>query len=271
MALVRYTVLGASGFVGGRLHAALLRDGAEVYAPARGDADIFTRDLGCVFYCIGLTADYAARPAATVEAHAGLFARLIEQGRFARIVYLSSTRLYDDSAGDVGETGAALRLDPRNPRHLYDLSKALGENLCLTATNGRGCVARLSGVFDTQAGAPGFLSQWLQRAAQERAFTLDSGGAYLRDYIHVDDVLRALRKLADVEPGALWNVASGETLSNAEIASLFNARGWRVDFAKEAAAQRLPRCDVAPLLAHGVAPRSPRALIAEWLDRIASP
>lgn len=265
------TVLGAGGFIGSRLTAALLRDGASVTAPARDDPAIFTRDLGRVFYCIGQTADYAANPAATVEAHAGLLARLLSQARFEHIIYLSSTRLYDDAISEAGAADSVLQLDPRKPRHLYDLSKALGENLCLTAANGRGSVARLSGVFDTAPGSPGFLSHWLQRARRERAFTLPSAGETLRDYIHVDDVVAALRKMAGLAPRAIWNIASGEALSNADIAALFNARGWRMDFTKDAAPQHLPRCDISPMIAHGVTPRSPRALIANWLDGINPP
>ena len=34
----------------------------DVYAPAKGDPELLERDLGTVFYCAGLTADYDRRP-----------------------------------------------------------------------------------------------------------------------------------------------------------------------------------------------------------------
>ena len=53
-----YTVIGASGFIGGRLVQALRAQGAEVHAPTRSDPELFARDLGRVFYCAGLTGDW---------------------------------------------------------------------------------------------------------------------------------------------------------------------------------------------------------------------
>ena len=58
----RATVVGAAGFVGARLAARLQADGWQVFAPAKRDPDLFRRELGALFYCAGLTADYDARP-----------------------------------------------------------------------------------------------------------------------------------------------------------------------------------------------------------------
>ena len=75
------TILGATGFVGRRLQARLTAEGWDVYAPAKGDKSLFGRDMGVVFYCAGLTADYDLRPFDTVEAHATLVSELIQAGR----------------------------------------------------------------------------------------------------------------------------------------------------------------------------------------------
>lgn len=261
-----HTVLGARGFVGSRLVARLQAEGREVYAPARGDAAIFERPLGAVFYCVGMTADYERDPAATVEAHAGLLSRLIAQGRFSRILYLSSTRLYDSLGVGPAQTQAPLVVDPRNPRSLYDLTKGLGENLALACSQGRGAVARLSGVFDWNDGAPGFLSQILQRSARDRMFTLDSAPGLTRDYIHLDDCVRALVAIMDSQACDIFNVASGENVSNGEIAEVFNARGWRIAFTRSGGESPLPVCDVAPLAALGFQPRRTREIIERWIE-----
>jgi len=260
-----YTVIGASGFVGARLVAALRQDGHDVYAPRRGDPDVFARELGQVIYCAGLTADYAARPFDTVEAHVSLLARLLQDASFSHLIYLSSTRLYDSSGVASGREDQSLILDPANPRHLYDLSKALGENLCLTVAGDRTAIARLACVFDWSPGAPGFLSEWLQRAANEKSMSLDSASGFVRDYIHLDDVVAALRAMTDGGVTGIVNLASGENVSNAELSEVFKRCGWSVSLARETPRQKAPLCDVKRLKAIWKAPRRVREVVENYL------
>ncbi|HEX2558682.1 NAD-dependent epimerase/dehydratase family protein, partial [Phenylobacterium sp.] len=142
--MTQATILGAAGFVGSRLRRRLEGRGIAPFCPRKADPAVFEQDLGVVYDCAGLTADYAARPFDTVEAHATLVARLAERARFDRLIVLSSTRLYDSSSAELAHEDDALILRPAEPRHIYDLSKALGENVALTQTAGRGAVARLS-------------------------------------------------------------------------------------------------------------------------------
>ncbi len=180
---------------------------------------------------------------------------IIKVGRFERLVYLSSTRLYDSQTkNSVAETEPLL-IDPSDPRRIYDLSKALGENLTVTRTGGRGVAARLANVYDWEAGAPGFLSEWLIRAASERDLRLDSSPNVVRDYIHLDDVVTALIELADKRATGIVNVASGELISNAEIADLFETAGWKVSFTGAASAAPPPNVKIWRLEALGVRPR----------------
>lgn len=260
-----YTVLGASGFVGSRLVASLRMAGHEVYAPGRGDEALFTHVLGQVFYCAGLTADYAVRPFDTIEAHVTLLARVLREAKFSHLVYLSSTRLYDSLGASGGQEQQSLMLDPANARHLYDLSKALGENLCLTVAGDRAAVARLACVFDWSPGAPGYLSEWLQRAACEKTFCLDSATGFVRDYIHLDDVVAALRAISDAAAGGIINVASGENISNAELADVFNLCGWSVALNRDIPRQQAPLCDVQRLTALWQSPRPVRAVVESYL------
>lgn len=260
------TIVGAGGFVGRRLHARLEGEGWRVSAPAKGDPGLFDRDLGVVFYCAGLTADYDARPFDTVEAHASLVSEIARAGRFERLVYLSSTRLYDGQAkAEVGED-EPLVFDPRDPRRVYDLSKALGENLTLCRTGGRGAVARLANVYDWEPGAPGFLSEWLVRAASERAFTLPSSPHIRRDYIHLDDVVAALVAMASGEPAGIVNVASGELVSNGEIAGVFRQAGWDVAFSGDADPPPPPNARADRLRALGVEPRPVKDVVRGYLE-----
>ncbi|WP_423199198.1 MULTISPECIES: NAD-dependent epimerase/dehydratase family protein [unclassified Cupriavidus] len=265
---MRCTVIGGAGFVGSRLADTLRRAGHEVWVPARGDRALFTRDLGHVYYCAGLTADYAARPYDTVAAHVTLLADVLRADRYEHLVYLSSTRLYDTSVLDIGIESAALTLQPANPRALYDFSKGLGENLCLTVAAGRTAVARLSCVFDWTPGAPGFLSEWLVRAASERAFRLESDSGYVRDYIHLDDVVRALMTISTRRAGGIFNVASGENVSNGELVEVFAQAGWDITLTRKSPVQRAAICSTDALRALDVVPRPVRDAVASHLEGI---
>ena len=262
----RATIVGAAGFVGRRLSARLRRDGWDVAAPVKDDPDLLKRDLGVVFYCAGLTADYDQRPFDTVEAHATLVSRLIEAGRFERIVYLSSTRLYDGRAETEVSEAAPLVFDPTDPRRTYDLSKALGENLVVTRSGGRGAVARLSNVFHWEAGSPGFLSEWLARARDERAFTLASSPYVVRDYIHLDDVVEGLLAIARADQPLIFNVASGALVTNGRIAEVFEACGWRVAFSSEARPAPPPNSRIERLKTLGVEPRAVEDVVRVYLE-----
>lgn len=263
-----YTVIGGGGFVGSRLALFLRAAGHAVFVPLRDDPRLFTQPLGRVLYCAGLTADFAARPFDTVQAHVSLLARVLQKSDFVHLVYLSSTRLYDslgENHGNLAEESLPLLLDVDEPRHLYDLSKALGENLCLTTAGNRAAVARLSNVYDWQKDAPGFLSVWLQRASVQKSLELDSAGGVVRDYIHLDDVVAALYALSAQCATGVVNVASGENISNDEIAGIFRDLGWSITLRRQSALQRPARCAVERLAALGVQPRAVRDVLRECL------
>jgi len=254
--------------VGARLATKLAADGWETHAPEKGASDLLTRDLGVVFYCAGLTADYDARPFDTVEAHASLFSRLIEAGRFERIIYLSSTRLYDGLPKAEVEETEPLSFDPTDPRRVYDLSKALGENLAMTRAGGRGRVARLANVYGWEPGAPGFLSEWLIRARSEKDLRLESSPQVARDYIHLDDVVEALVAIAASQEPAIFNVASGELVTNGDIAEVFRTAGWSVDFAGDANPAPPPNAAIERLKALGVTPRPVKDVVRGYLESL---
>jgi UDP-glucose 4-epimerase len=263
------TVVGAAGFVGSRLAASLRTQGREVWTPAKGDPALFEHDLGCVFYCAGLTADYDARPFDTVAAHASTLSELIRADRFERLVYCSSTRLYDGQRKAEAHEAEPLVFDPADPRRVYDLSKALGENLTLARTGGRGTVARLSNVYDWSDGAPGFLSEWLIKARTHRDLALESSPNIARDYIHLDDTVSALMALGDRGHG-IYNVAAGRLSTNADIARVFEAAGWWVKFTGDANPPPPPNASADRLAGLGVVARPVEDVVAAYLEGLAA-
>ena len=234
----RFTVVGAAGFVGSRLCATLRARGAQVWAPARDESWPWHGPLGHVIYCAGLTADYLARPFDTVRAHVSHLAEVLQhglqQGAIDSLVYLSSTRLYDGLGDGLAHEDAVLPMAPANPRHLYDLSKGLGESLCHVAGQGRARVARLACVYEGPGDADGFLPALLRQVqAARRAGTgvvaVDSSPYFARDYVHVDDVIEALIRIALRGREPVYNLASGANVSNAELFAYLEQRsGCRI-------------------------------------------
>lgn len=219
---MRATVIGGQGFIGRALKKHLENQGREVWVPVKDDPQLFERDLGKVFYCAGLTADYLQRPFDTVTAHVNLLSQVLYRATWSHLVYLSSTRVYDGLSGavDVVDETADLSVNPNNPRHLYDLSKLMGESLCLQTT--RASIARLSCVYCDERDEDGFLPSLLKRALgnASKELVVDSSPHYARDYVHLTDVINALIAISDEGKSIIYNVASGQNVSNKDIFSV---------------------------------------------------
>jgi nucleoside-diphosphate-sugar epimerase len=214
--LARFTVLGGAGFVGSRLAAHLRALGHACDVPARGDANVFSRPLGHVVYAIGLTSDFRTRPLDTVEAHVCVLRQLLATGRFESLTYLSSTRVY---AGGTDTTEAAtLRVNPNDPSDLYNLSKLMGESMCLHGGRRHVKVARLSNIVGVRDTADSFLEQLLREGLRTGRVELHTSLASRKDYLFIDDAVALLARIALATQDGIFNVAGGTGTSNQQIA-----------------------------------------------------
>lgn len=213
--IMRYTVIGAQGFIGGLLAGELSRRGEEVFVPCR-DESLNGIDLGIVYYCIGLTADFRSRLHDTVNAHVCVLNEMLDNARFTRLVYLSSTRVYSGLTGWVDES-ARLIVNPNDPSDVYNLSKLMGEAACLHS--GRpACVARLSNVVGHDFKSSNFLFDLIREACDDQVIHLRSAPESAKDYIMAQDVVEALISLAKhPDPRSIYNLASGQSLHNKTI------------------------------------------------------
>lgn len=106
-------------------------------------------------------------------------------------------------AGTVTETGIPTRLPvdeshPDNPITIYDLHKFMAENyLKYYADQGivSGAILRLANVYGpgpkSSSADRGILNIMIQKALQGEDLTLYGKGNYLRDYIFIEDLVRA--------------------------------------------------------------------------------
>ena len=248
---MRFTILGGSGFIGSHLAAHLRSAGHDCQVPLREDVATLGGALGHVVYCIGLTADFRSRPFDTVEAHAGLLGRVLRRVRCESFLYLSSTRLYGPG-GEAVET-AFPTVDPAD---VYNTSKLAGEALCLAAGRPGVRVARLSNVYGGDGRSGSFLDNVLTGAALSGSVHLYSALGSEKDYIHVDDAVAALARIALEGRERLYNVASGSNVGNRAIVERL---GCPVSVEQGAPTLRMPPVSVARL--QGEFPFAPRRLL----------
>ena len=234
-----FTVLGGRGFIGSHLVRHLRGRGHKVWVPQRDDPAVFERELGHVVYAIGLTADFRSRPLATAEAHVGVLRRLLEAGRFESLTYLSSTRVYAGAAST--SESATLRVDPNAPGDLYNLSKLLGEALCLHCGHPGMKVARLANIVGARpagedgAGAASFIDALIDAGKRTGHVRLQTSLASAKDYLGIDVAVDLLARIALSPHTGIFNVASGCSVSNAEIKRLIEREtGWGVTVAPDA-------------------------------------
>jgi nucleoside-diphosphate-sugar epimerase len=238
---MRFTVLGARGYVGSYLVPALEARGAEVLALGRGD-DLSGRDLGHVVYAVAVTNDSRERVDEAVRANVCLLLDVL-RARYASFLYLSTAQVY--FGADRSSEDSPVRVDPRDPYDVYRASKVMGELICLASPRPEVRVARLSAVYGERLSPRSFLAGVVQQAVERGHVELRTSLDSDRDFVHVTDVARVLPEIALRGRARLYNVASGRSTGNAEIAeALRRETGCSVSVAAGAVHSSYPTVDV---------------------------
>jgi nucleoside-diphosphate-sugar epimerase len=252
---MKFTVLGASGHIGGRLRSFLEQRDHEVYAPPRDDPHIYSRDLGHAIYCIGVTADFRRKPFETIAAHVTVLAEVLRRASFDSLLYLSSTRVYLDALST--DESADCRVNSSRPDDFYNLTKLAGEALCFACGRKNVRVARLSNVFSVDAESENFLTELVRDALQAKQLTVRTSLDSAKDYIAMADVLELLTRIAVAGTQSLYNVASGANISNrALVERLAGLTGCQVTVAPGAPVVVFPPISIARIKQEFFSPAS---------------
>jgi nucleoside-diphosphate-sugar epimerase len=210
----QFTVFGSNGLIGRKLCAQISADGHEVIGLGRNDP-LPQTPLGQIIYAVGITADFRQRPFDTIAAHVSFLSEILQGADFQSFLYLSSTRVYGDSA-DTRED-AAIACRPTDPDHLYNLSKLAGESLTLHCGRPGTRVARLSNVVAPGCTSPNFLDSIVRDAVERRHVTLHSHPESSKDYVCLDDVVQVLPRISISGSQRIYNVAGGVALTHRQV------------------------------------------------------
>lgn len=266
----QFTVLGATGVIGQALVSHLRRAGHKVWAPTRHDPDIWNRPLGHVIYAIGVTADFRSRPLDTVEAHVCQLRKCLQSARFESLLYLSSTRVYAGCPdGSRAIESAPLMVSPHQPSDLYNLSKLMGESLCLQAGIPGVRIARLSNVVGGQdEETENFIPSILREARSGRVL-LRSHPDSAKDYIHINDVVHLLSAISMQGTHTSYNVASGRQLTHEQwLSALSELTRCRVEIQPQAPLLSFPAIDISRIQSEfEFSPQNPLEALPDYLTR----
>ncbi len=260
--MTRFTVFGASGFIGRHLVTALKTAGHDVATPARDAAIVHNHDYGHVIYAIGLTGDFRQRPHDVVQAHVTRASDILQQAQMSSFLYLSTTRIYRGlAAGLIAHEDTPLPLTP-SLDSTYDYSKLLGEALCLADTRKTVRVARLSNVYGHGMSDALFLGSLMRDITASGHVTINDHPLSAKDYIDIDSVVAALIAIAAHGTERIYNIARGINTTNQAIADAINACGKQANFSGATPTPRVfPTIDTTRLRTLKVA--QPRNIIAD--------
>lgn len=139
-----------------------------------------------------------------------------------KVIFASTSAIYENSKNKYGFTED----EPTEPTLFYSLSKKMAEDVCRSYRQNYGMdivVFRFFNVFgpnqDLTRQSPPLVNYVTREFAYGRKPVLHSDGKQSRDYIHIDDVLKAVEQAIETnfEDEYTFNLCSGTTINVNEI------------------------------------------------------
>ena len=215
------TILGSSGYIGSSLLNRFNQKRISVFTPKRDDFYL-NHDLGDVIYCIGMTADFRFKPFETVESHVIKLNNILQNGKFDSLTYLSSSRVYLNSSRNEVDENSDILVSINDPDSLYNLTKLTGERICLSS--GRNTkIIRLSNIYGDNCDSPNFIFELIKKIKEKKFIELYTTPNSSKDYLSIDLAIEFIIKIALGKSNGIFNLASGNNISNIEILEMLNA------------------------------------------------
>jgi nucleoside-diphosphate-sugar epimerase len=124
--------------------------------------------------------------------------------------YISTGFVYGNDILDAKET------DPCDPKGFYSITKRTAEQLLVSfceTFNVKYRIIRSASIYGhdkTQSNTKNVLGHMVNLLKEDKPITLYDNGEYYRDYMHVEDVSRAIRTVMDKgELNSIYNIGAG--------------------------------------------------------------
>ena len=213
--MARFTVLGASGFLGGTLATRLAADGHEVFRPSRTELhSLSDRDLGHVFYSLN-TKDARIDAYGAFQSHVAYLAQILRFSVFSSLTYVSSTRIY--LGAQCSHEQSELKILPHDDNAIFNAMKLAAEQLCFAIDNPAIRVVRLSNLIGFAPNGISLIPVLIKDALQKGKMHLTISPQSSKDYIAIEDALGLLPRIALEGRLRCYNVASGANVTLGEI------------------------------------------------------
>lgn len=240
---MEFTIFGSQGFIGSNTLKSLKNQGIDCNTPDIDDQKIFDKPLGHVIYAIGITSDFRERPLDTVESHVCLLHDLFKKSQFDSFLYLSSTRIYSGLSST--DEGNSLLVNPTRFGDIYNISKIMGESLCMACNNKNVKIVRLSNVIGNNFDSNDFLFSIIRDAVTAKKVILHTTPESEKDYVHVDDVVKMLPEISLHGKYKIYNIASGKNIKVSEIMDeIKKLTNCDIHFAPDAQYQSFPEINI---------------------------
>lgn len=186
----------------------------------------------------------------------------------SKIIFASTSAIYENNQGRDGFAES----EPAEPTLFYSLSKKMSEDICRSYRQNYGLdivVFRFFNVFgpnqDLTRKNPPLVNYVTREFANKRQPVLHSDGKQSRDYVHIDDVLKAVEQALKTEFAGeyTFNICSGRTINVNQIVDA--VRLASVDFSEIDLVRREPHLlwDTYPSLFEGTNPLSKERVAKE--------
>jgi len=220
----RVVILGAGGFVGGAIAAALTRDGVPILGLTRKELDLLAPGAGeklagllrvddsVVFVSALAPTRTPAMLVQNLQMAAAVTEALAKQP-IAHLVYISSDAVYADDANPVTEAS------PCAPASLHGMMHAARELILRTQVKAPLAILRPSLLYGAADPHNGYGPNRFRRLAEKgEAITLFGEGEEKRDHIHIDDVARLATLVLAHRSTGMLNIATGISTSFRAVA-----------------------------------------------------
>lgn len=219
---------------------------ADVFAASAAQLDRWVADADVVHHYVWSTVPASADrdPATDVTENLAFTVRLLEALKrrgAARLVFASSGGAVYGRTGDR----PVVEDEPPRPLGMYGTGKAAAELYIGAFARAGGVDARVARIANAYgAGQPlhraqGAATTFVSKALAGEPIEIWGDGSVVRDYVHIEDIVRGLTALARANlPGGeptIVNIGSGEGVSlNAVVEAVEQAVGWSLQVTRTA-------------------------------------